>query len=191
MLSIRNMLMCTGLGAVVAICVLFAGMATRSVSESALPAADAAPTTTSAAPKSTTGTTTTPKVAGTDHRGFVDSEARCAEGRSAVAYGRTQRSLVAICPDGEGGLEYRGVRISDGATLITEADATGDGTFVAVTEGAEYTVSPSTLSVTSGGKVIYRDTWIAYEAPRFAAETGSTAATSTTPTTTKSAAPAR
>ncbi|OBF11354.1 hypothetical protein [Mycobacterium sp. ACS4331] len=202
MLSIRNILMCTGVGAVLAIVVLFAGVAARPGTQIPLPAADAKPmlplapattapattapaTTAPATTKAPATTSASPKAAGTDERGFVGSDARCPDGQSAVAFGRTQRSLVAICPDGSGGYEYRGVRISDGATLITEAEATGDGTFVALNDGAEYTVSPSTLAVTSGGKVIYRDTWVDYQSPSFAAETGGPAATtSSAPTTT-------
>lgn len=210
MLSSRALLMLTGLGALLVIGVLFAGLATRPANDGAILVVEAqrmpplapettsststtssAPTTTAASstPTAATSSTTASEsgVSGTDARGFVDSDARCDTDQTAVAVGRTQRSLVVICAEAAGGYEYRGVRISDGVSLITSAEATGDGTFVARNDDAAYTVSPKDLVVTSGGKVIYRDTWVAYEAPSFAAEHGaatSTAAPATPATTT-------
>lgn len=100
----------------------------------------------------------------TDDRGFVDSAARCPAGQAAVALGRTRRSQVVICATGNGGHTYRAARVSDGAALQAEATAT-DGGYVARTDGATYTVSPTELVVVSGGRVIYRDTWIDYLEP--------------------------
>ncbi len=191
MLSSRKVLMLTGSGALLAIVVLFAGMTTQPGADPALPTAVAAPTTTT-----TTTTTTSPNsttsTAGTDtdDLGFIGSKARCEEGQSAVALGRTQRSMVVVCADSSGDYEYRGVRISDGAMLTTQAQSTGDGTFVANSEGSRYRVSPEELTVTSGGKLIYGDTWAFYEAPSFSAESEDTTKTVTaTPTTTSTATP--
>ena len=78
---------------------------------------------------------------------------------------------MVICADPGGDYEYIGVRSSDNATLQVDAESTDDG-FVARTDGATYTVSPSQLVVVSGGKIIYRDTWIDYGHPRFSAEHG-------------------
>ena len=80
---------------------------------------------------------------------------------------------MVICADAGGDYEYIGVRSSDNATLQVAAESTDDG-FVARTDGATYTVSPTQLVVVSGGKVIYRDTWIDYHQPQFSAEHGST-----------------
>ncbi|WP_197381624.1 hypothetical protein [Mycolicibacterium mengxianglii] len=102
-----------------------------------------------------------------DEQGYVGTDAHCDTTQLAVAYGRTKRSLVAICTLPEGGYEYRGVRISDEAGLTLDAQATSGGGFVAQNDGATYTVTPQQLLVTSGGKVIYRDTWVEYELPRF------------------------
>lgn len=207
MLSSRNLLMMTGLGALLAIVALFAGVVTRPGGDIPLPAADASPSTSTSTTTTTTTTTTTPTttsstptttgtstttatatatVAGADQRGFVNSAARCDQGQTAVAFGRTQRSEVAICTQTGDSYEYRGVRISDGATLTAAAEATGNGVFTATNDGAVYTVSPEDLVVTSGGKVIYRDTWTEYEAPSFAAEHGTTTTSSSTPTTSTS-----
>ncbi len=51
----------------------------------------------------------------TDDRGFIDTAARCDSSKSAIAVGRTQQSLVAICVDPRGHYEYRGVRLKDGS----------------------------------------------------------------------------
>jgi hypothetical protein len=210
---IRHLLALTGLGALVAIVVVFVTVTNRQGGDSGLPAglpvAHAAPATTTsattavsatpAAPETatTSATTTSPASASaatttgssgtttSDSRGYVDSLARCPEGETAAAFGRTQRSQVVICATGDGNYEYRGVRLSDNATLQSAAEAT-DGGFVARPEGATYTVTPDVLEVISGGKVIYRDTWIDYHRSSLAAErTGtSTTSPSTTSTTT-------
>ncbi len=173
MLSSRNFLMLAGLGALLATLVLVAGVVTRPGGAGTLPAADAAPTSTTT---STTSTTRSDPYAA-DTRGFVDSKARCDDGQTAVALGRTQRSLVVICSTSTGGYEYRAVRVSDDADLQTPATATSDG-FEADTDGAVYSVSPTELVVTSNDKVIYRDTWIEYrQQPTF---TTATTATTTT-----------
>ncbi len=181
MLSSRNMLMLTGLGAVLATVVLFAGFATDSGGDRVIPVADAQPVRPLSPATTTSTTSTTAAASDTDERGFVDSDARCDEGQVAVAVGRTQRSKVAICTEPDGGYEYRGVRISDGASLVATAESTGDGAFVALNDGAQYSVSPTELVVTVGGKVIYRDTWVVYESPESDTEMESTV--STTPTT--------
>ncbi len=98
---------------------------------------------------------------GTDESGFVDSAARCLWGQRAAAIGRTQRSEVVVCATGAGGYEYIGVRVSDGATTRAAARPTGAG-FVAQTDGASYTVSPTRLEVFADGRMIYGDTWIDY-----------------------------
>ena len=53
----------------------------------------------------------------TDDRGFINTAARCDAPKSAVAVGRTEQSLIAICVDGSGHYEYRGVRLKDNSEL--------------------------------------------------------------------------
>lgn len=126
-----------------------------------------------------------------DEQGYVGTEAHCDSTQLAVAYGRTTRSLVAICTLPSGGYEYRGVRLSDEAGLKASAKAV-DGGFVVENEGATYTVSPQQLLVTSDDEVVYRDTWVEYQQPRFTAEGTSpspstpqtSTSTSTSPTST-------
>src|SRR6201992_353994 len=67
----------------------------------------------------------------TDDRGFVDTAVRCELPQSAVAFGRTERSLVAICVDQAGHYQYRGARLGDAAVLEVVAEPTVPGEFFA------------------------------------------------------------
>ncbi|HEX5143004.1 MAG TPA: hypothetical protein VFW21_03960 [Mycobacterium sp.] len=158
----RDLLVPSGLAAVAAGAALVVVTATPPGAEHVLAPAAAAPSPAAGAVK-------------TDARGFLDSAARCPDGQTAVAIGHTQRSLVVVCTTpGDGPYEYRGVRVSDGALLKADAKV-ADGGFVADADGVTYTVTPKTLTVVSGGKVIYRDTWIDFQQPRFSAESGASA----------------
>ncbi|STZ62603.1 hypothetical protein [Mycolicibacterium tokaiense] len=81
------------------------------------------------------------------------------------------------------------MRLSDEAGLKAAAKAV-DGGFEVENDGATYSVTPQQLLVTAeDGKVVYRDTWVEYEQPRFTAEgtSPSTSSTSSAPTSTSSA----
>lgn len=106
----------------------------------------------------------------TDDRGFVDSAARCDDAETVIAFGRTQRSLVAICADPDGTYQYRGVRISDDAALAVAAERTSSGGFEATNEGVTYAVSSNELLITSGDTTLFRESMVEYHAPRLPAE---------------------
>jgi len=91
-----------------------------------------------------------------DDRGFVDSEVRCEAPQSAVAFGRTEQSLVAICVDRDGHYEYRGARLGDDAVLTVVAEPTVPGEFFAQKDGVTYTVTAKEL-------VIRSDEWVRTE----------------------------
>lgn len=97
-----------------------------------------------------------------DGSGFVDSLARCRDTQTARAIGRTERSLVVICLDRTGRLEYHGVRLSDRAALAASADATAGRRFVARNYQVNYAVSPTELLVTSGSAVLKREPMVEY-----------------------------
>lgn len=183
----RNLLAMTGFGAVVAT-VVTVGMTAPAEGGPLLPSAGAAPD------SSSTATTTSGSAATTlqsDAGGYAGTEAYCPSGEVSVAHGRTARSMVVICSDSDGALQYRGVRISDGALLLATAKSLGGGSYKAVNEGVVYTVTPGELKVTSGGSVIYRDDWSEFVAPRWAAESddgSSTEDSGVASTTTSSAA---
>jgi hypothetical protein len=123
----------------------------------------------------------------TDALGFVDSTARCAAPDTAVVFGSTADSRVAICKTPDGKYEYRGVRISDGAKLVVPASPSSDGGFVADNDGIAYTVTSSSLVVSEGNEVIRREPMVYFHGPITPAASAATPApaapaTSMTPT---------
>jgi hypothetical protein len=85
----------------------------------------------------------------TDDRGFINTEVRCDAPQTAVAFGRTAQSLVAICVDRDGHYEYRGARLGDAAVLTVVAEPTVPGEFFAQKDGATYTVTAKELVIKS------------------------------------------
>ena len=122
----------------------------------------------------------------TDDQGYVDSTARCSPPNTAVLFGTTDSSRVAICKTPSGQFEYRGVRLRDGAKLIVPASQSGDG-FVADNDGMTYTVTSKSLAVGLGGKVIREEPIVDVHGPGTpaapAAPDSTTTTTTTTPTT--------
>lgn len=113
-----------------------------------------------------------------DAEGYLDSTARCAAPDTAVLFGSTKTSRVAICKTAAGGYEYRGVRVSDGAKLIAAAEQTSSDAYVINNDGVKYTVTPTALSVTANGDTFRTETWTDYHAPASpaSAATGTTSA---------------
>jgi hypothetical protein len=85
----------------------------------------------------------------TDDRGFINTEVRCEPPQAAVAFGRTEQSLVAICVDRDGHYEYRGARLGDVAVLTVVAEPTVPGEFFAQKDGVTYTVTAKELVIKS------------------------------------------
>lgn len=159
---------------------LVIGVTVTSGASDTLPVAQAAPSTTS-----TTPTTATSGAASyqADSRGYVSTGARCDDNQTLMAYGRTAKSLVAICVNADGGLEYRGVRLSDDASLHLPITRSSDGTLIATNDGVTYAVSPTQFLVSEGDDVIYRDSWIEFREASFSpASSGSSSAASATTT---------
>jgi hypothetical protein len=102
----------------------------------------------------------------TDERGFLNTAARCEKPQIAVAVGRTQQSLVAICVDGRGHYQYRGMRLKDNSALNVPARATADGKFIVENAGFTYTFSAKELVITSGTRVLRKEPMVAYVEPR-------------------------
>src|SRR6476620_5823695 len=67
----------------------------------------------------------------TDDRGFINTAARCDAPKSAVAVGRTEQSLIAICVDRSGHYEYRGVRLKDNSGLNVTGALMKGGRYIA------------------------------------------------------------
>jgi hypothetical protein len=113
----------------------------------------------------------------TDALGFVDSTARCTAPNTAVAFGSTAKSRVAICKSPAGAYGYHGVRISDGATLIAAVTASSDGSFVAQKEGVTYTVTSSSLTLSDASGTIRSEPMVSYHGPKTTKAPASTAQT--------------
>jgi hypothetical protein len=129
----------------------------------------------------------------TDTLGFLDSAARCAAPNTAVAFGSTANSRVAICKSPAGQYGYHGVRVSDGAKLIASASASADGSYVAKQDGVTYTVTSNALVVSDASGVIRREPMVSFHgaktAPSPAAATQAPSAAPAAPQT--STAPAK
>ena len=102
-----------------------------------------------------------------DDRGFLSTLARCDKPKSALAMGRTEQSLVAICVDTSGHYEYRGVRIRDNSGLSVPNAVTLGGKYVAKNEDFEYIFSAKELMILQGwGWVIRKEPMVAFVEPR-------------------------
>jgi len=113
-----------------------------------------------------------------DSQGYLDSTARCAKPDTAVVFGTTETSRVAICKTAGGEFEYRGVRVRDGARLIVAASRISDGVYVAKNDGVTYTVTADALSVSANGDTFRTQSWTDFNSPQAPASTtsGSTSA---------------
>ncbi|TRW77017.1 hypothetical protein FK535_27160 [Mycolicibacterium sp. 018/SC-01/001] len=114
-----------------------------------------------------------------DSQGYVDSTARCASPATAVVFGSTAGSRVAICKSADGDLQYRGVRVRDGAKLILSASQSADGAYTAESDGIEYMVTSDALVISAGEKVIRDEEMLDFHRAGSAAT--ATRSTSTTP----------
>ena len=123
-----------------------------------------------------------------DSQGYLDSTARCTKPDTAVVFGTTETSRVAICKTPGGEFEYRGVRVRDGAQLIVTASRTSAGAYVASNDGVTYTVTAKALSVSADGENVRTESWTDFNNPQSPAD--STPSTATTkPSTSGSATP--
>ena len=120
-----------------------------------------------------------------DGQGYVDSTARCTTPDTVVVFGSTASSRVAICRTPGGQYQYRGVRVRDGSKMILPASESGDGGFVAESDGFAYIVTANSLVVTAGHRVIREEPMVDFH------RTGApeTPAAPSTPATTTPAGP--
>ncbi|MCV7151094.1 hypothetical protein H7I57_07315 [Mycobacterium pyrenivorans] len=100
-----------------------------------------------------------------DSQGYVDSTARCTAPDTVVVFGSTAGSRVAICSIPDGGYEYRGVRVRDGARLIAVASRSSDGAFTVANDGVEYMVTSSALVISVGERVIRDEPMVDFHRP--------------------------
>ena len=116
----------------------------------------------------------------TDDQGYVDSTARCSSPATAVLFGSTDTSRVAICKTSGGQYEYRGVRVRDGARLIVPASHSGDG-FVADNDAVTYLLTAKSLVINLGNKVIREEPIVDFHRAGTPAAPAAPPPTTTTP----------
>ena len=103
----------------------------------------------------------------TDDRGFINTAARCDAPKSAVAVGRTEQSLIAICVDGSGHYEYRGVRLKDNSGLNVTGALMKGGRYIAHNADFTYIFSAKELMILEGwGWVVRKEPMVAFVEPR-------------------------
>ena len=91
---------------------------------------------------------------GTDDRGWVAYRgARCESGDRPAVLGRTAQSVVVVCQIQPGNFYYRGVRLSDGASIeLANAVRSSDGfDVINPTDGTHYRIRPASLTIASPG----------------------------------------
>ena len=113
----------------------------------------------------------------TDDAGYLNSTARCETPATAVVFGATADSRIAICKAADGTFEYRGVRISDGAKLIAPAEESTNG-YIAANDGIEYLVTAKSLVVSKGNDVLREEPMVDFHGAGASAQQ----ATPTSPT---------
>ncbi|MGK2883093.1 MAG: hypothetical protein ACSLE6_20700 [Mycobacterium sp.] len=166
------MLSYIGIGAAVGAVSLFIGATATPDSPPSLSAIDQQVTSSTTAPAAPLATTTegSPSPFATDDDGFVGTAARCDAADYAVAFGRTERSIVAICLAPDGTYSYHGTRLSDDASLTADVEAQADGEFVARVDGITYVVSSQMFYLMSGSELLREEPWLEYHEPQLAAE---------------------
>ncbi|MFI1920260.1 protein kinase [Nocardia sp. NPDC020380] len=105
-------------------------------------------------------------VAGTDTQGFTTGGPRCDADDPAMAVGRSTASRIAICRTSTGRYYYKGVRISDGATISINdpvPDGSGGYTVTNPGDGTMYRITASALVITSNGQVAANEPMQEYE----------------------------
>ncbi|KUI11441.1 hypothetical protein AU193_12615 [Mycobacterium sp. GA-1285] len=124
----------------------------------------------------------------TDSWGYVDSTARCSAPSTAVMFGSTATSRVAVCKTPDGAYEYRGVRVRDGAKLIKTASKSGD-TFTVDNDGITYTISEESLILAEGSRVIRDEAMLDFHEVSASSPGMSPPAAGSTPTTSQKPLP--
>ncbi|TAM69153.1 serine/threonine-protein kinase [Mycobacterium sp.] len=100
-----------------------------------------------------------------DGQGFLGYPAgRCDPGSTPAVMGRTTQSLVVVCEDGPANYYYRGVRLSDSASIELANAVRSSGGFDVTNpvDGTRYRVRPTGISITSPSGQVFSEPMIEY-----------------------------
>lgn len=115
---------------------------------------------------STTETTAVPLIMpGTDPQGFLGyPDARCNPGSTPAVMARTTKSVLVICQNGPGNFYYRGVRVSDGASIELANAVRSSGGFDATNpgDGTRYEVRPNQLAIVQPDGRVFPEPMVQY-----------------------------
>ena len=106
-------------------------------------------------------------VPGTDSQGWLAYHAaRCDPGNPAAAVARTTKSVLVVCQTGPGNYYYRGLRLSDSASIeLANAVRSSQGFDVTnPVDGTRYQIRPTDISITSPGDQVSSEPMIQYAA---------------------------
>ncbi|WP_374023225.1 serine/threonine-protein kinase [Mycobacterium sp. HNNTM2301] len=101
----------------------------------------------------------------TDAQGFVGYPGgRCDPGSTPALMGRTTQSLIVVCEVGPANYYYRGVRLSDGASIELANAVRSSGGFDVTNpvDGTRYQVRPNGISITSPSGQVDSEPMIEY-----------------------------
>lgn len=117
-------------------------------------------------PTSAQPTVSTPSrsLPGTDGQGFVASYARCESGNPPALMAQTTKSQVVVCQTGPGDYYYRGVRMSDGASIeLANAVRTSSGFDITnPADGTRYQIRRDVLNIISPGGHVDSEPMVQY-----------------------------
>jgi serine/threonine-protein kinase len=168
-----------GLGLIAAVVFVGWQLASRHENAASTPAAPLppqAPVTVTVSPSPSTvvspSVTAAPMLlADADVHGFVGfgGDARCSGNDRAIVVMRTPESALVVCQSPGGGAYYRGLRLSDMATIeLTNIAVADSGSTVVVTnnsDGTRYEISKTGLQIVKNGEVLGTESAIEFATP--------------------------
>jgi hypothetical protein len=102
-----------------------------------------------------------------DAQGFLGYPAgRCDPGSTPAMMGRTTQSLIVVCEGGPANYYYRGLRLSDGASVELANAVRSSGGFDVTNpvDGTRYQVRPTGISITTPNGQVFTEPMIEYAA---------------------------